>query len=88
MRLASHSARRRDSDENHPVLYGGGGKFKKFSGWQVGISKKLFTNDVHPPGRGSGANRLVNFMARLRLSRLSATEMGAARRVSFLRLHH
>ena len=60
---------------------------KKFSGLQVVISKKLFPIEVHPHGRGSGANRLVNCMARLRLSRLSATEMGAARRVFFLRLH-
>ena len=64
-------------------LCGGGGKFKMFSGLQMEIWKKLFTNDVHPPGRGSGANRLVKGMARLRVSRLSATEMGAARRASF-----
>jgi hypothetical protein len=52
-----------------------------------GDFKKLFNKEVHPPGRGSGANRLVNCMARLRLSRLSAIEMGAARRVFLLRLH-
>jgi hypothetical protein len=41
--LASHSARRRDSDENHLGWCGGGGKFKKFSGLQMEILKKLFT---------------------------------------------
>ena len=34
-----------------------------------------------------GANRLVHCVARLRLSRLSATEQGAARGFSGLRLH-
>ena len=64
-------------------MWGVVGRVKKFSGLQVVIWKKLFTIEVHPHGRGSGANRLVNCMARLRLSRLSATEMGAARRGFF-----
>jgi hypothetical protein len=68
-------------------LCGGFGRVKKFSGWQVLISKKLFTIEVHPHGRGSGANRIVNGMARLRLSRLSTNGLGAARRVFFWRLH-
>jgi hypothetical protein len=32
LRLASHSARRRDSDENLRAWYGGGGKFKDSTG--------------------------------------------------------
>jgi len=67
-------------------LYGEGGKSKKFSGWQEVILKRLFADRNGVIGHDAGANRLVDFMARLRLSRLSAMKMGAARRVS-LRLH-
>ena len=63
-------------------LDGGFGKFKKFSGWQAVIFEKLSTDRHGVTGHEAGANRLVDFMARLRLSRLSAARMGAARRVS------
>jgi len=60
IRLASHSARRHDSDENRRGWYGGGGgKFKKFSGFQSKIWKKLFTRMVHPHGVDSGALAFV-----------------------------
>lgn len=56
-------------------------------GHQHEIQAVLWVDDfyfeVPSHGRGSGANRLVKGMARLRLSRLSATEVGAPRLVLF-----
>jgi len=75
-------------DEKPGQLYVGCGKFKKFSGLQSKIFKKLFTMKMDSKRQVFGALAFVRLYVRpVPVKVVRKNELGACAPVSFLRLH-